>query len=275
MRCEVREMSNQKEKLNKLSAVLGLKRRVVGVRFLLIEKEFDECPAEKLDTRITYCRMVAHAMEGKHIKATNENFTCQGGPEMLGMRDLLNYEKSGKQFDTFRLYGDMAIAREVQSKLLPIDHHIYGVELAPLEELEKADVVIMICDTWQAMRVLQGYTHQFGMAEKIGMIGNQGICSDLTARPYMNNDINISLLCQGARLSTNSSDGEVGVGFPTKKFWFTVDGIFDTINSATDDRRKREIAERISEAGVTLDEELEFGFFYANYPERYPVEDYK
>ena len=47
-------------------------------------------------------------------------------------------------------------------------------------------MVMLLCNGWQMMmRLIQGYTWHHGMAKNIGMIGNQGICADLVARPYM------------------------------------------------------------------------------------------
>lgn len=259
----------------RFSVVLGLERRIIGVRFLLIEQEYEASNAEPMEFRMTYCRMLYNAMKGRKIKAVKSDFTCQGGPEMLGLRPLTNYERSGEQFDTFRLYEDMAVAHAVQRDLLPIDHIAYGVEMGPMDMMEKADVVIIISDAYQAMRIMQGYTYHYGMASHIGTIGNQGACSDLTARPYMTNDINLSLLCAGARQSMNTTDGEVGIGMPAHIFRTVVRGVLDTVNAVQNDLRKKEIQKRATEANIDLGFELDYGHMYANYPEEYPVEDYK
>ena len=268
---------NQKylKDIERFSIVLGLERKIIGVHFLLIKQEYESSDAKPLDFRMTYCRMLYNAMNGRKIKATKDSFTCQGGPEMLGLRPLTNYERSGKQFDTFRLYEDMAVAHQVQQDLLPISHLAYGVEIGPIEQMEKTDVVIMISDAYQAMRIMQGYTYHYGMASNIGTIGNQGACSDLTARPYMTNDINLSLLCAGARQSMNTTDGEVGIGMPIRIFKTVLRGVLDTVNAAQNDLRKKEIQKRVDKSDIGLGFELDYGHMYANYPEQYPVEEYK
>lgn len=267
--------SGQIEKIKKLEVVLGLKRPIVGTRFLFLEEEFAASNATPFDYKVPYCGLVGRAMQGQHLKATLQNFSCSGGPEMMGMRAPRNYEESGKQYESFRLYGDLAVAREAHHYLSRIDQRIYGIEVGPLADLTQANVVIMMLDSWQAMRVVQGYTFQFGPAQNIGTIGNQGMCADLTARPFMTNDINISLLCQGARLSTQAGDGEIGIGLPERKFWMTFDGVLETVNAATDDKRKRALGGRLADAGMELEMPLEFGQFYANYPPSYPLEKYE
>jgi uncharacterized protein (DUF169 family) len=259
----------------RFSVVLGLERRIIGIRFLLIQQEYDASDAAPIEFRMTYCRMLYNAMKGRKIKATKSDFTCQGGPEMLGLRPLTNYEQAGKQFDTFRLYEDMAVAHAAQHDLLPIDHISYGVEIGSIEQMERADVVIIVSDAYQAMRIIQGYTYHYGMASHIGTIGNQGACSDLTARPYMTNDINLSLLCAGARQSMNTTDGEVGIGMPMHIFRTVVRSVLATVNAAQNDLRKKEIQKRAEASGIDLGFELDYGHMYGNYPERYPVEEYK
>ena len=263
------------KKIDNLGIALDLKRRIVGVNFLFIKKEFDDCKAERMKGHAPYCRMTAKAMNGEHFKVDIENFTCSGGVEMLGLRPSHGYEKSGKQFDIFCLYEDLAVARKVHNNLLPIPHKIYGAEIGPLSELEKADSVLLLCNGWQAMRIVQGYTYHYGTATNIGMVGNQGICSDLTSRPYMTNDINVSMLCLGARLSTNADDGELGIGMPFNVFRMTMDGVLNTINAATEGRRKKELIERIDSAGCDFGQEVEFGSNYVSYKGKFPLEDYE
>ena len=72
----------------------------------------------------------------------------------------------GNRFSTLRLYEDAAIARQVQQDLCFVDQRIYGVMTGPLEEMEDADVVMLLCNGWQMMRLIQGYTWHHGMAKE-------------------------------------------------------------------------------------------------------------
>lgn len=266
----------KKELIEKLKIALDLKRQIVGVRFLFIEEEYVDYEAKEIENSPSFCGMIAQAMNGKTVKGRYDSFGCQGGPEMLGMKKIPNYVRSGKQFETFRLYEDMAIARQVQNELCFVEQKIYGVVAAPLDEMSEADVVLFLGNAWQMMRVIQGYTYHHGMAKNIGMIGNQGICSDLVSRPYMKNDLNISLLCVGARLNTRAEDGELGVGMPTHLFEDIAKGVLETINPAMENRRKEELQKR-SQTKQNHDFELEFGKMYASYARdgKYPEDFYK
>lgn len=70
----------------------------------------------------------------------------------------------------------------------------------PLEDFTEApDVVIIVSYPRNVMRLIQGYTYHFGTAQGIKMVGNQAICAEATAHPYMENGMNISCLCNGPR----------------------------------------------------------------------------
>ena len=210
-------------------------------------------------------------------KGKASTFGCQGGPEMLGMKPVPNYVKSGKQFSKMNLYEDLSIARSVQNDLCFIDQKIYGVLCGPLEEMEYADVVMFIADCWQMMRVVQGYTYHNGMAKNIGMIGNQGICSDLVSRPFVKNDMNISLLCMGARLNSRATDGELGAGMPLHIFRDVANGVITTFNAATDKKHKESAAKRLEELNYDLGEDIAYDKIYMSYAcdGEYPEKLYK
>ncbi|MGF0017276.1 DUF169 domain-containing protein [Sporofaciens sp. SGI.106] len=255
--------------------VLNLKRKIIGIKYLYIREEYDDCPAEQLEIKMTLCGLAAQAMKGKFVKAKNGCFSCQGGPHLLGMKQTPSFIGSGREYYEFGLYADMAIARQAQNGLCAINQKIYGIVMGPLEKMDGADVALFLCDTWQAMRVMQGYTYYHGRAENIGMIGNQGLCSDLIARPYFMNDINISMLCMGARISTGAEDGEVGIGMPIHLFEDVVKGIRNTINVATEEKRKKELKKRLELENMDIP--LEYGGIYVSNIKKmkYPEELYE
>ena len=142
--------------------------------------------------------------------------------------------------------------------------------------MEETDVVMFLCNAWQMMRVVQGYTYHHGMAKNIGMIGNQGICADLVSRPYMMNDLNISVLCAGARINTKADDGELGAGMPMHLFWDIAEGVLVTVNPAMENQRKEALENRL-ENKDELGFEIEYGKMYASYAKdgKYPEQLYK
>lgn len=265
-----------KKYVDACDVILDLSRPVIGVKFLFISEEYDDYDADEFSTKNSFCAMVEKAMEGKILKAKQDSFGCQGGPEMLGMKPVSNFVRSGRQFNEFGLYADLAISRKVQNELCFVDQKIYGVAVGSLEMMEDADVVLVLATPWKVMRVIQGYTYYHGMARNIGMIGNQGICADLVARPYVMNDINVSVLCMGARLHLKADDGEMGVGMPVHLFPDVVNGLIRTLNMATDDRRKKELQERLKKK-EDMNLSIDFGEIYIGYGKKmkYSEELYK
>lgn len=265
-----------KENAKKLSLALGLDKKIVGVKFLFLKEEYDDLDIKEFTNKMSFCAMTLKAMNGITGKADKNCFACQGGPETFGITDVSNYVSSGKQYSTFKLYESHAVARQAQEDIVFIKQRIHGIVVGPLEDMEDADVVLFIGDCRQIMRVIQGYAYHYGMPKNIGMIGNQGICADLVARPFQLNDLNVSLLCYGARLHSKVSDGELGAGMPIHIFNNVVKGVISTINSAQGDKQKRELLERLDEPNE-LGVEIEFGKMYGSYSKdlKYPESLYK
>ena len=177
----------KEQEIKKLELALGFKREIVGIKFIFIQEEYENIPVKEMEKRNTFCGLTARAMNGELLKAKVDCFTCQGGPEMLGMKTVSNYVKSGKQFATFRLYEDMAVAREVQNELCFVDQKIYGIVVGPLKKMEDADVAMFVCSAWQGMRVIQGYTYHYGM-ERYPFELSGGLCQRIV--------IAMAVICQ-------------------------------------------------------------------------------
>lgn len=58
----------------------ALKHKIVAMKFLFTEEEFEAADVQKLSGKIFYCTMVIHAGEGESImKADIDNFKHFGG----------------------------------------------------------------------------------------------------------------------------------------------------------------------------------------------------
>ena len=111
----------------------------------------------------------------------------------------------------------------------------------------KADIVIILGNARQMMRIMQGYSNKFGMARHLSTVGNQAMCSDLVAKPFSNNDINLSLLCAGARRNTQCTEGEMGAGFPIQYMSPLTEGVLITLNLVECNEEKKRILEALEE----------------------------
>lgn len=137
-----------------------------------------------------------------------------------------------------------------------------------MEQLEDADVVMFMVNAYQLMRVVQGYTYKWGIPKNLHMAGNQGVCADLTAGPFEDNEMNFSILCAGTRKMCAWGDDELGVGLPIQKFIPLTEGVIQTMNYIDYPNHKDEISKRLddpTELGVAVDKKLHYGKLDAPY----------
>lgn len=80
------------------------------------------------------------------------------------------------------------------------------------------DLVHVYCTPLQAMRLVTGYCYPTGKRFTMSCIGIRGVSCDMTAWPYVNDDINGTFLCLGARGITGWEEEYVGFGMPIAKF---------------------------------------------------------
>jgi uncharacterized protein (DUF169 family) len=235
----------ENESVSRLSLSLGLTRNIAGVKFLAYRQEFEACGAAQVEGKMSFCAMVNKACHSEEIKANGTNYSCMSGAQSTGVLDEPEAAKSGRWAKECGLYSSHAIARQIVDGMQHIKQKIYGVNVAPLAEMNEADVVVIIGNARQMMRIMQGYAYHYGVARHISTVGNQAICSDLVAKPFSNNDINISLMCSGARANTRCEEGEMGAGMPIQMFKRVVDGVMATMNLVEKNDMKEKILARL------------------------------
>lgn len=231
------------------NCALSLDRRFVGVRFLYTEEDFKNCDIEGVESRFTYCTMVLKATKGRSLKVNSENFGCFAGARALGIVETENWYRSGQYYGSCGLYKDLDIAKLATDSITRCSKGVYGLEIRPADEfIESPDVIIVISSPYNIMRLVQGYSHINGPYQGYKFMGNQAICSECTAYPYESKEINISLLCRGAR-NSGFKDGEIALGISIDKFKDVIDGLVNTINPVEPNFKKREIEERLKSQG--------------------------
>ena len=94
------------------NCALKLEHKIVAMKFLFTEEEFEAADVPKLSGKMSYCTMVIHAGEGESMKADIDNFGCFGGARALGIVDDDRYYLDGRFFEPRGLYQDLATARE-------------------------------------------------------------------------------------------------------------------------------------------------------------------
>lgn len=245
--------------------VLQFERKIVGIKFLHTQEMFDQAKATIRTGPINYCVMVqAAASHNIAYKIQGKTIACPAGAWALGLIPSTTERNSGKLSFDCGLYGDMATAQSAQNSIIHCNHEAYGVMVKPLEQYftdnEIPDVVLVIANPYTIMRIVQGYSYKKGIRD-YRMGGNQGICSELTAAPYIRNDLNISLLCIGTRHASHWHDDEMGAAFPFNLLEIITDGIISTLNAMENNQNKQKIQENLIKLDIT-DIPIKFNYNY-------------
>ena len=229
--------------------ILNLQRNVVGVRFIEFKEDYEalDLPEQKGTT----CLLGRRGFEGLHIKADAEHITCDYGAGAIGVKKAHPTIAAGQSYAGCGLYNSKSVAHAVVEDMHFLNHQVYGVEIGKLEDIEQPDLVLVVCNTLQAMRIFQGYAYTYGTPKHVTFVGNQAMCGDMLAKPFYNNDINLSLFCEGARKYGGYGEGELGISMPAEMFHTVAYGVYMTVDPVANVAEKKAIEERLREAGFT------------------------
>ncbi len=146
-----------------------------------------------------FCEMVRRsAVYGESFVFGVEELTCTSAELALGF--------------TEPTYG------EVYPRIKPANTKL--VSVSPLEKTEKKpDVVVVIGTPRKIMRVstILSQLHEKQPVE-VKFKGEFAVCGECTAIPFMEKKVNLSLLCNGARMFSGYRDDEIVMGFPLDDF---------------------------------------------------------
>ena len=239
------------EDIRHIKTALALTREPVGIIFFHTPEDCRDFPADFPRHRLSYCMMVNLAASGRSLKVEDRHFKCDGARRALGFLQRDRALLSGDRYRQFGLYAQKQIAEQAVADMAFVRRKPLGLGIVPLHRAEvPVDVVLFICSPYAAMRLIQGYAFHYGMPKNIRMLGNQGVCSELTAKPYTDQDLNASLLCSNSRFSCRWKEGELGVGIPASMFARVADGVLQTLNATEPDREKEKIRKRGRALGV-------------------------
>lgn len=228
--------------LQKAYALLELERKIVGVKLAKSKEEYQRFEAKEITSPLAYCVAVKSAMMGHAIKFTKENSGFGGSTRALGLVAPSEGFYDGTEGCKLGLYENKKIAAAVSGKMKLCPAETYGIIVKPLELFEEEpNLVLMVSNSKNVMRIIQGYTYVFGMKPNFNLTGNQAVCVECSSYPLMTDDINISLFCSGTRFHAKWKDTEVAVGMPFHIFSKVVEGIRLTVNAVETDQRKIEI----------------------------------
>ena len=237
-------------------------RHLVGVQFIFDKNEYEQNDVPEADHQLFFCMMIKIATSGNSLKVTKKHFYCTAAAQILGFspinKDILSGETPYKR----NMYCSLDISKSISENTPYLKHEIYGMIIQPLELFKtEPHIVISISNPYTAMRIIQGYSYKFGFAQNIKFSGMGGFCTELVARSYYNNDINVSLLCSNSRFSTAWNDDEMGISMPYPMFLDVMDGVLETLNLFEPDNKKAEIIARAENLNVDIDVQMGNNYF--------------
>jgi uncharacterized protein (DUF169 family) len=246
----------------KIRSALGLKRHIVGITLFKDQENFEHSKIRVIHSPLSYCSVVRLATLGYARKARYEHIRCPGAVRALGLAQPDKNFLSGNRYLSLGLYKNIAISKETSKQVSLIPSDVCGLVAQPLMScVNPPDIVIFICDAYQAMRIVQGYIYHFGPMDPMNSMGMQGVCAELTARPYITQSINVSLLCSNTRFTCAWEEGELGVGMPYKILPQVADGVLKTLNRSESDKKKRAIMDRASNVNTEMDIRLGSAYY--------------
>lgn len=237
----------------------------VGVKLILKGHEIPKgtrTPAEYQG--VPWCEAVRiAAMDGEVVVINKENVGCPAAAIALGLVDqyqeepLLRTRKYTDMMETpaspadftnalvygcgasdnmqFALFGEgdtgryetLGAAQNAVAGMTSIQPTIMDAAVAyPAGKLDIApDIVILGLLPKQALLAIQGYNFITGNRFLMNTIGIRGVCADLTALPFLEQRLNGSLFCLGARAVGGWEGDLLGLGMPLPAFERMVAGM--------------------------------------------------
>lgn len=257
--------------VGRVKIALGLEKSIIGVKLVDFKEDYDLLDIESAPSKNTICGHSRAAMEGKVFKAIRSDVVCDYGSYALGLEKADDTILEGRSFQYCGLSENNTVANDIANSMKYVPMEIYGFVMGPLELLYDADVVIIADYAETIMRAMQGYAYKFGSAKNLSFYGNQAVCSDLISKPYTNNDVNISLMCKGARNYGKFDKGELGISLPIGMFDAFAEGVVATINPVSNGKVKQRILNEVGDEdilGIDIDMTYTYGKGLIEYDER-------
>lgn len=250
-----------------ITTLLDLDREPVGVKFLLSKEDYQALEVKEPSRRISYCSLVSKSSAGEAYKFHKGHMACSGGSTALGLEKPTEEMLSGERRLSQGAYNDLEVCKKVSSNMKYCQHDIYGASVMPLEKYNTfsdftPDVIIFICNPFTAMRIIQSYAYKRGHASNICVSGMQAICQESTSLPYINNQLNISLMCSGTRLLAKWENDEMAIGIPYNMLGDIVEGLRKTVNPLERNPRKRIIEKKLKQENISTEIEIIFNKNY-------------
>ncbi len=222
-----------------IAGILLLSYAPVAVTRLVSAEDFSAFDARSPRAPLHYCAAVRMAAGGSALKLEGADMACDTSPRFLGFQSGHDDDEFVESYAEGGLYRDHGVTRRVLegAAVLP---PLTGLGVVPLRlqpDGVEPDVLVVMTDPHGAMRLAQaaGYLGHTMQQRTIGM---HGMCVETTAAPIVHGEMNVSLLCSGARHTGEWPDDVLSVGIPGTMIEDIVSGLRLTADRFEPDRRK-------------------------------------
>lgn len=199
-----------------LAALYKLSYNPVAVKLFFNQDEYDNLVAEKVPgPKMTFCQiMLASRMDDYIVKFSDDKLMCDNARISFGYQSPTDEAVN----DHVKYVNDWEFAKEclLAKPRLPVGE-LKGIMTAPLYKTPvDPDVVLIICDVFQAYHILNDYIG----ALRVPVINsmhtiNSASCGGV-AGCYNKNSASLSTMCAGSYTSGKTERGEVNVFIPGK-----------------------------------------------------------
>ncbi len=197
---------------DKIKEHLKLNKSPVAIKFVLREEDIPE-GIKKVENGARHCELVHKAGQGEIFYTTAEEQTCKGGASALGLMEAPEKVKTGEMYQSLGRFSSLGSAKRTMEEIPKIEPMMYALVYAPLEEAKfDPDVIVIICNPAQAMKLAQAMVYTLGGRVEADFSGIQSICADAVAGPFTRKRPNITLGCSGSRKYADIQPEEVIVG---------------------------------------------------------------
>ena len=230
---EIYPQESVSEHLELLRETIDLKTEPVAITFLFTKEDYDAYPVEETKTAMTYCLMVKQsAINRRGLKSRLEHHKCDGLTTALALEPSTEKIESGREYFSYNLYASVAVARRMRAGIKSLHREpvsTYGIAIVPLKDcVQTPDVIIMVTNPYQTMRLIQGYEYETGIKPDIDMGAMQAMCSEFTVSPYLTGEMNVSVMCPSTRMLCKWSENDMAVGIPYELFEKVAEGVAAT-----------------------------------------------
>lgn len=196
----------------KIKDQLGLDKSPVAIK-LVSNKEHIPEGISKIEGNFRHCEMVQKALQGEIFYSTAKEQQLCNGAGALGLTEPSSKLKSGEMHYSMGKFSSLESAKRTVNYVPKINNIMKAVVYAPLDATPYTpDVVIIVCNPQQAMRLSQSIVYTLNDRFIADFAGIQSVCGDAVAGPYKNKKPNITLGCDASRKFAGIKPYELIVG---------------------------------------------------------------